>query len=167
MVLSVLIIFIILFVYLKYPQVFSFKSNYTLGRYIRLEREVGNEPINIANFIIYDIDGEVITPNALSVNPNIAFGDGKNPKAKTYTDSTKNDPADVILIETTASSTSLPYIEYDLGTSRKISRLLIINRKKFSTRMQRTIIRILDDDRNQIFEKKISELQDIYSIGLS
>lgn len=162
MVLSVLIIFIILFVYLKYPHVFSFKTNFTSGRYIRLEREAGSEPINIANFIIYDIDGTIITPNALSVNPDIAFGDGKYPKAKTSTDL-----ADIVLIETRASSTSLPYIEYDLGSSKKVSKILIINRKKYNQRMQGTLIRILDDDRNQVYEKKISELQDIYSINIS
>jgi hypothetical protein len=162
MVLSVLIIFIIIFIYLKYPQVFSFKTNFVNGRYIRLDREAGSEAINIANFIIYDLDGSIITPNALSVNPNIAFGNGKNPQARTT-----NDLSDIVLIETTSGTSGSPYIEYDLGTIKKVSKILIINRKKYNTRMQKTVLRILDEDRNQIFEKKITDLNDIYSIDIS
>ena len=162
MVLSVLIIFIILFVYLKFPQVFAFKTNFVSGRYIRLEREAGSDPVNVANLVIYDLDGSVIVPNALSVNPSVAFGNGRTPQAKT-----SSDLSDVILIETASSTTSLPYIEYDLGTARKISRVLIVNRKNFNQRMQKTVLRVLDDDRNQIFEKKITELHDMYSINIS
>ena len=159
MVLSVLIVFIILYIYLKYPQVFEFKNNFRNGRYIRLERETGTDAINFANFIIHDEDGALIHPTELSVNPAIAFGDGRVPKSKA------GDVTDIILIETT--NTSTPYIEYDLGTTRKISNVVIINRKKFGQRMQKTVLRVLDDDRNQIFEKKISELLDIYSINIS
>lgn len=159
MVLSVLIVFIILFVYLKYPQVFEFKRNFKSGRYIRLEREAGTDAINFANFIIHGDDGSVIVPTEVSINPSIAFGDGRIPKSKT------GDVTDVVLIETTG--TGSPYIEYDLGATRKISNIVIINRKKFGQRMQRTVLRVLDDDRNQIFEKKITELQDIYFINIS
>lgn len=162
MVLSVLIVFIILFIYLKYPQVFEFKKRFMSGRYIRLERESGSsDPINFANFIIYDEDGTVITPSELSVNPAVAFGDGRIPKAKTT-----GDLADVVLIETTGG-TGTPYIEYDLGAIRKVSNILIVNRKKFGQRMQKTVLRVLDEERNQIFEKKILDLQDIYSINIS
>lgn len=160
MVLSVLIVFIIVFVYLKYPQVFSFKSNFTSGRYIRLERESGTDAIGVSNFIIHDLDGSVITPNALSVNPRVSFGDGRYPKSKSSTD-------DIVLIETGVGTNSTPYIEYDLGTLRKISRVVIVNTRKNNQRIQKTVLRVLDEDRNQIFEKKISELQDIYSINIS
>ena len=160
MVVSVLIVFIMLFIYLKYPQVFNFKTNFVSGRYIRLEREAGNEPIGVANFIIYDIDGNLITPNALSVNPSAAAGNGRFPIAASTTD-------DIVLIATISGSNSMPYIEYDIGTARKISRVLIVNRKKSPQLMQKTVLRVLDEDRNQIFEKKISDLQDMYSINIS
>lgn len=159
MVVSVLIVFIILFVYLKYPQVFNFKTNFVSGRYVRLERETGTDPIGIANFIIYDIDGNLITPNALSVNPSTAAGNGRYPIAVSTTD-------DVVLIATSTGTDTIPYIEYDLGTTKKISRILIINRKKTSQLMQKTVLRALDDDRNQIFEQKISDLKDMYSINI-
>lgn len=161
MVISVLIVFIIIFIYLKYPQVFSFKSNYTSGRYIRLDREDGTDPISVGNFIVYDSDGTIITPNSLSVNPRATIGDGKNPKSI-------SDPTDIVLIETSpGASGSIPYIEYDLGIVKKISRVLIINRKKYGQFMQKTVLRVLDDDRNQIFEKKISDLQEMYSINIT
>lgn len=159
MVLSVLIVFIILFIYLKYPQVFSFKQTYLSGKYIRLDRESGSDPINFANFIIKDDEGSIIIPNEVSVNPTLAFGNGRNPKSKGA------DVTDVILIETGGSGT--PYVEYDLGSTRNIANVIIVNRKKYNDRMNKTVLRVLDDDRNQIFEKKISDIQDIYSINIS
>ena len=54
MLISILIVFIILYVYIKYPYVFDFKKEYLSGRYIRLDRESGTDSINFANFIIYD-----------------------------------------------------------------------------------------------------------------
>lgn len=161
MIVFVLIVFIILYLYFKYPHIFDLKRKYITGRYIRLERESGSDPINYANFIINDEDGKVINPIELSVNPGISFGDGKNPK------STIGDIEDIVLIETTSLSTSVPYVEYDLGLMRNISNIIIINRKKYKERMGKTIIRILDDNRNQIFEKKIIDIQDIYYINIS
>lgn len=160
MVVSVLIVFIILFVYLKYPHIFNFKTNFVSGRYIRLEREAGSDPVGVANFVIYDIDGNIITPNALSVNPSAAAGNGRFPISTSTSD-------DIVLIATITGTTSMPYIEYDIGTARKISRVLIVNRKKNPQNMQKTVLRVLDEERNQIFEKKISDLQDMYSINIS
>jgi hypothetical protein len=160
MVLSVLLVFIIAFVYLKYPQVFTFKSNFTSGRYVRLEREAGTDAIGVANFVILDVEGTVILPNALSVNPAVAFGNGKFPQSRDFIDN-------VILIESNPGTSSSPYIEYDLGSARKISKIIIMNTKRNNQRMQKTVLRVLDEDRNQIFEKKISEIQDIYSINIS
>lgn len=161
MFIAVLILFIILLIYLKYPQLFEFKNNYISGRYIRLERERGDEPINFANFIIYDSYDSIIKPYDLSVNPGLAFGNGKYPKVKDI-----SDPEDIVLVETLSGKTGLPYVEYDLGIARKISKIVIINRKKFNDRMKNTILRIIDSDRNQVFEKTILELQEIYSIDL-
>jgi hypothetical protein len=161
MLVPVLIIFIIIFLYLKYPDVFSFKSNFTEGRYVRLERESGSDPINVANFVVYDVDDKIILPNSLGINPGIALGDGKTPSA-----SSADDLSDIVLIATTSDSSTVPYIEYDLGDTKKISKVIILNRKKYGSRMQKTILRILDSDRNQIVEKKITELRDIYLINI-
>lgn len=162
MVVSILLLFIILYVYLKYPHVFEFKQRYRNGRYIRLERESGLEAITFANFIITDEDGLLLTPTEVSVNPSLKNGDGRAPK------SSLGDATDIVLIETEIGSGSVsPYIEYDLGSIKKIANIVIINRTKFKQQMQKTVLKILDNDRNIIFEKKITELQDIYFINIS
>lgn len=155
MILSVLVIFIILYIYIKYPHIFDFKQN-TSGRYIRLERESGSEAINFANFIIKG-NNQIINPIALNVNPGLALGDGIKPTANNA------DLTDIVLVET--MSTGIPYIEYDLGTSKNISDIIIFNRKKYKERMNNTVLWILDNDRNIIFEKKIDNVQDIYHIN--
>lgn len=165
MVLSVFIIFIVLFVYLKYPQVFNFTNKYVSGRYIRLERNSGSDPINFANFIIYDDKGNALTPTGLSVFPGLASGlDGIYPKAigSGTTD-------DIVLVETSGSGN--PYIEYDIGSVKNISNIVIVNRKKtasrYNERMNGTVIKILDNERVQIFSKLISTVQETYSINMS
>lgn len=164
MVLSVFIIFIVLFVYLKYPQVFEFNSKYSTGRYIRLERTSGSDPINYANFIIYDDKASLLLPTSLNVYPGLTAGlNGINPKSLGV------DTSDIVLVETSGAGT--PYVEYDLGSVKNISNIVIINRKKtasrYNERMSGTTLKILNNDRVTIFTKQINEVQETYSIKIS
>lgn len=161
MILSIIIILIIMFIILKYPDLFHTGNDFISGRYIRLERYSGNDPITFSNFIIFDMNNNIIKPYEIAVNPSLAYGNGITLKAR---DSRNLD--DIVLIETTGGASSKPYVEYDLGIPKKISKIIIFNRKKYSSRMQNTTLFIIDSDRNLIFEKKIDTVNDIYYIDI-
>jgi hypothetical protein len=169
MVVLSLIIIILGYMIYKYPNIFDLKQKYIIGRYIRLDREANTfDPITYANFIIYNNKYEIINPIELSVFPSLAKGNGIYPQADL------GDLNDIILVETVSSSDYVPYIEYDLGITKKISNVTIINRKvtylnksqKINEKLNKTILSVLNEDRNQVFEKKISNIQSIYSINI-
>jgi len=160
MAVAVLFVFIIIFLYFNYPNVFNINTKFIDGKYVRLERINGYDPINFANFIIDDNDGNVIVPVAANVNPNIAFGDGKTPKAKA------GNATDIVLIETTSNTYSQPFVEFDLGGLKKVSKVTIVNRNKYNTRMSGTLLRILDEHRDIVFEEMILDTKNIYSINI-
>lgn len=167
MIVAVLLVFIIIYVYYKYPDFFDFRQKFVTGRYVRLERESGSDPINFANFIIRDKLGSVINPVELNINPSLLFGDGRTPRAYS---STELD--DIVLIETAGSVDS--YIEYDIGSAKNISNVTIINRRlttnnaaqRVNERLKDTVLRILDNNRNGMFEKRIINVQNVYSIDV-
>ena len=124
MALTVLIIFIILYIYLKYPYIFEFKPISKSCQYIKLTRD-GINPISYANFIVYDDEGTVINPISVAINPSLASGTGKYPKAVSGTDL-----EDIVLVETIiGTAASPPSIEYNLGDMKKVSNVTIINRR--------------------------------------
>ncbi len=156
---SVLILFIILFLLIKFPHFLDIKDKFIIGKYIRIEREFGLEPINFSNIIIYNSDGQIILPDSISVSTGIAKGNGSTPGAPD-----SNYPNDIVLIETNPGISEPPFIEFSLPRSEKISRVIIMNRDRYKYRMQNIIISIINDKRYQVFETKISQSYPIYFI---
>lgn len=127
------------------------------GRYIKVFRDTP-DPISYADFIIYG-NKKVMNPTSITIKPSLNHGNGINPQA------ISSDLSDIVLVETKKGNN--PYILYDLGTTKEISQIIIINRKKFKEMMDDVFLVILDSHKTKVYEYRINKIQDIYVINVS
>jgi hypothetical protein len=168
MIIAIIVILIIAFIYIYKPEILDISKKYIECRFLKLERlssRTKNIAINYANFIILDDKGIAIPPLTITVYPSIIFGDG-------ITEQSKSATSDIVMLET--ADTDTPVIEFDLGATRNVSQVIIINRrssdnivnKLVNERLKDTKLSFLSDKRIIMFEFLISDIRHIYSINV-